>query len=321
MELELLLLVLGLLLILMAVGTPISLALAGAGAVGLLALEGPVNVTNTLGGIPFASTARYSLILIPSFILMGIAASRGGIVDSLFTFAQRIVGRLPGGLAAAASLGAVMFGGISGASVADAATIGRISINEMAQRGYDRQFAAAVVAAGGTAAILIPPSITLVIYGTLSGESIGKLLLAGIGPGVLTAVVEISLIVYLCHKHGYGKVSISEESVIAGSGGAATLVQDRTESSLATAVGVIVSGVLMVTVVGGIYTGFFTATEAGAVGAIAALVLIPVHAVATKKGSWRTLSGFVRETYVSSIRESAGLTSSIFLIIVGGTPF
>jgi tripartite ATP-independent transporter DctM subunit len=144
------------------------------------------------------------------FILMGLLVSHAGMIDGIFNLVQRLTRRLPGGLGIATILAATFFGGISGSSVADAATIGRVSIGEMSKRGYDKAYAAALVAAAGTVDILIPPSVALVMYGIVSGTSIGALLLAGIVPGLLTAGVYMVLIVVMAKSGKPGRGGVGE---------------------------------------------------------------------------------------------------------------
>src|SRR5690606_21925724 len=192
---------LGILFLLFAAEVPVAFALGIAGLAGMIQLGGMWSALSSLAAIPYNTSASYTLTVVPMFILMGLLASHSGMIDGIFNVAQRITRRIPGGLGVATVIAATFFGGISGSSVADAATIGRVSIGEMSKRGYDRAYAAALVAAAGTVDILIPPSVALVMYGIVSGASIGALLLAGILPGLLTALCYTILIMFLSRRH------------------------------------------------------------------------------------------------------------------------
>lgn len=311
--------VLLLLVTLIVIEVPIAFALGGAGATGLLILGGVDNAGNWLASLPYASSAAYSLTIVPMFILMGLFAGRSGLLDEAFGIAYRMLRWLPGGLAAASSLAAVFFGGISGSSVADAATIGRLAIPEMTKRGYDRAFAAAVVAAGGTAAMLIPPSIILVIYGILTGESIGQMLLAGLIPGALTAVVEITVIVLVARRY------ITPMPTIAGVDGESFTTATRKRVRKGRTVrqwryfGPFLALLLMFTVLGGIYSGVFTPTEAGAAGAAASALGSILYVLRCKWEGTATVT--LREVLIGSFREAGGLTATVFALVIGGTIF
>ncbi|HGG65926.1 MAG TPA: TRAP transporter large permease subunit, partial [Rhodobacteraceae bacterium] len=146
---------------------------------------------------PYSKTAHQALSLIPTFILIGYLAYYAGLTKALFEAAKRWVGWLPGGMAVATVFATAGFAAVSGASVATSAVFARIAIPEMLKVGYDKRFAAGVVAAGGTLASLIPPSAILVIYAIIVEQDVGKLLLAGFIPGAVSAVIYGALIVGL----------------------------------------------------------------------------------------------------------------------------
>lgn len=359
----------------LAAEVPVAFALLTSGALGLYLLGGWAPTDGVLGALPFTTTSTYELVLIPMFILMGVLVSETGIAEEIYGTANRLVGRLPGGLAMAALVACALFGGISGSSAADVATIGRITLREMRRHGYSVAFAAAVVAAGGTVAILIPPSIVMVIYGILTQESIGKLLLAGLVPGILSSAAMM-LTAYLLVRRGLAgahaddlavptpslsdlpggpseggqSVPLEPGAVLSGGHGigAPALARPRISlirmanravtnvmpSASAGAVrashgglrlrvgrvsGVLYAGVLFAVVMGGIYTGVFTATEAGAVGAFAALIL--------GLGKWYLDRARQPRRYgflgvvVSGLSETAVVTGMIFAILVGGAIF
>jgi len=151
--------------------------------------------TKTAGQVPHSKIASQALSLIPTFILIGYLAYYAGLTKALFEAAKRWVGWLPGGLAVSTVFATAGFAAVSGASVATSAVFARIAIPEMLEQGYDKRFAAGVVAAGGTLASLIPPSAILVIYAIIVEQDVGKLLLAGFIPGMFSAVVYAMLIV------------------------------------------------------------------------------------------------------------------------------
>src|SRR3546814_2461118 len=165
---------------------------------GIAAIRGWVASFSIAGDIPYTFTASWSLTAIPMFIFMGALASNGGLIVSLFRVGKRWLAFLPGGLAVASNFASAGFAAASGSSMATAASMGRIAVPEMRLAGYDPKLATAVVAASGTLGSLIPPSVLMVIYGWLTQQSIGKLLLAGLVPGLLTAAVYTLLIITRC---------------------------------------------------------------------------------------------------------------------------
>jgi tripartite ATP-independent transporter DctM subunit len=241
------------------------------------------------------------------FVLMGLLVSHSGMIDGIFNLAQRLTRRMPGGLGVATVIAATFFGGISGSSVADCATIGRVSIGEMSKRGYDKAYAAAIVAAAGTVDILIPPSVALVMYGIVTGASIGALLLAGLLPGLLTAVMYIALIMFLSDSSSHRAVLLDDKT---------GLETSNTEAQREF-FGVVGGGLLFVVVIGGIYSGVFTATEAGALGAFASLVLSILFVCIWHSG--RTAA--IRALIIGSFGETGALTAMIFALILGATIF
>ncbi|HTV71227.1 MAG TPA: TRAP transporter large permease [Rhizobiaceae bacterium] len=301
---------LAILFLLFAAEVPVAFALGIAGLVGMAQLNGVWGALNSLSAIPYNTTASYTLTVVPMFILMGLLVSHSGMIDGIFNVAQRLTRRVPGGLGVATVLAATFFGGISGSSVADAATIGRVSIGEMAKRGYDKAYAAAIVAAAGTVDILIPPSVALVMYGIVSGASIGALLLAGILPGLLTAFIYALLIIFTSNRpknRAKPEQAVSEPIEVPSRGFSAREV-----------FGVLGGMVLFLVVIGGIYSGAVTATEAGALGTFASLILsILFVMVWNKSGKWPA----VRHLLVEAFGETGAMTAMIFALIVGATIF
>ncbi|WP_114905351.1 TRAP transporter large permease [Ornithinimicrobium murale] len=303
---------------LLALRVPVALCLAAAGTLGIILVSGLDVAISTLASIPFSSTVVYSLTVVPMFVLMGLLVSNSGMLDGLFDVAERATRRLPGGLGVGTVGAAAFLGGISGSSAADAAAIGRVAIGEMSKRGYDRASAAAIVAAANTVAVLIPPSVVIVIFGITTAQPIGPLLLAGIVPGILTAVAYALLIMYMARRKSRRArveppepMSIelrSQQPVLAGQ-----------STPLQRIYAVLGGGLLFTVVVGGLYIGLFTATEAAAVGAFAGLLIGSIYMGITTASEGR-LSSMLRAGRLS-VREGVALTSMVFALIIGASIF
>lgn len=297
---------------LLACAVPVGFSLGLSGGLGLYMVRGSDAATATLGSVPFSTAASFELTAIPMFMLMGIVVSHSGMLDSLFILAQRLTRRLPGGLAISAVGGATVFGGISGSSAADAATIGRVSIEQMSSRGYDKPYAAAVVASAATVDILIPPSIVLVVFGIVTSQSVGTLLLAGVVPGLLTALVY-GVVIYLLARSGGPEVG-GRSRADATSGDAVEVA--RTPAA-ETWYSVAAAGTIFLVVVGGIYSGWVTATESAAFGAAASVILSIAFLVIFRRGVERRVIRAVRD----SLSEAASLTAMVLLLVIGASIF
>ncbi|NLO80555.1 MAG: TRAP transporter large permease [Xanthomonadaceae bacterium] len=252
---------------LMAAGVPVFAALGLAGLVGIAATEGFGYALSQLESFSYYQTASYLLTVVPLFILLGNFAHHAGVGRSLFDIARRWVGHWPGGLAMASILTSAGFSATSGSSVATAATVGSMALPEMKKAGYDRRLSAGAVAAGGVLGVLIPPSVLLVFYAALTEVSAGKMLIAGILPGLLTTAVFLTGIWLLTlRRPELGRTT-------AKASWAERLVSLKGAWQL---------GLLMLVVLGGIYTGWVTPTEAAAVGAAMALLLLLAAPVGRK---------------------------------------
>jgi C4-dicarboxylate transporter, DctM subunit len=310
------------LLVLLVSGVPVAFALATAGIIGIVISRGSNVAASTIGTLPYGSTARFTLIVIPMFILMGLLASYARVAEDTFRISNRLLRRLPGGLALASIAACAGFGAVSGSSVATAATVGRLSVTEMRKHGYDTAFAAGVVGAAGTLGVLIPPSIILVLYGIITGESIRLLLTAGIIPGLLSAVIYGAVVIWRAKRSD--KIFQSPVSVAADGTQAANPSSGApTDQDFGPAIGdedrkgyggLVKIAILFTIVMGGIYFGIFTATEAAAMGAAAALLMLlfDVFRVGPAK--------LVRNLF-DSLAETASVTSFIFMILVGASIF
>lgn len=343
MTLEILLLIVfGAFLALVLLEVPIALAIGASGFLGIVLLNGSITAAQVLATMPFSGTAKYGLFVIPMYILLGTLIANAGIGAGIYRAANRFVRRLPGGLAATAVIATSLFSGISGSSAADVATFGRISVNEMTKFGYSRAYAAAVVAAAGAFAALIPPSIALVLYAIIAEVSVGAMIIAGVVPGILSAVVlSLFVIVNAALKRPgtFANTAVATSSVATQGGqasarhGSTTLLeptrddhdrmldalQDKlvlaqeTGTGRRDAMAVLYAAIIFLIVIGGLYAGIFTATESGAIGAFAALVI----ALVAKKSREMPL----RQLIVQSLKETASVTSMIFLLLIGGAIF
>lgn len=282
-------------LVLVIAGLPVGLTLMGAGALGYTLLSGPTQALTQVGLVLWDNGTNFVLVAVPLFILMGQLIFRTGLADHLFTLAQRLVGGLPGGLGVSTVVASSAFGAVTGSSVAAVATMGNIAVPEMIKRGYSESLATGTVASAATLAILIPPSIPLVIYGVWSETSIGALFMAGIVPGLLLALF-FAIAVMLQRRHYPAR-----GAALAATKPAASL-RDELHGALAVAL-------LFVVVIGGIYIGAFTPTEASGVGVVGVVLI----AVGTGRFQWQGLRLALQET----VRTSA----SIFLVLMGGVVF
>ena len=240
-------------LVLMAIRMPIAVAMFVPGAVGYGLLSGWTPLLNHLKGAVFGRFSVYDLSVIPLFMLMGALATQGGLSKSLFDFANALLGRFRGGMAMAAVLACAAFGSISGSSVATTATIAQVALPEMRRLRYSGRLATAALATGGTLGILLPPSVTLMIYAVLTEQNISKLFLAAYVPGLLAAagyIMAIALYVRWKPEHAPA---------------VAPRIPGEVRSS---AVGVLPVLAVFVVVFGGIYGGYFTPTEGASIGAI-----------------------------------------------------
>lgn len=290
------LLMTGVLLVLVVLGMRVAFAAAFTGMVGLIVLfsmkmgfeRGFFVALKMAGTIPHSKSVTYALSVLPTFILIGFLAFYAGFTKQLFEAAKRWLGWLPGGMAVGTVFSTAGFAAVSGASVATAAVFARVAIPEMLNAGYSKRLSAAVVAAGGTLASLIPPSAILVIYAILVEQSVGKLLIAGFLPGVFSALIYVVIIVGVSAWRG-------DAPAVTG-----FTWKERFES---------VPGTLpIIAVVAIIFSSFFfglaTPTEAGSLGAFVVLV------VAFAKGM-RTRQLF------QALHETAKLTVMIFTLIWG----
>jgi tripartite ATP-independent transporter DctM subunit len=276
-------------------GVPIAFALGLAGIAGIFLLSGDVTVVlRILGTTPFGVTAEYVLTTIPMFILMAYFAASGGLARDLYTAGAHWLSGVRGGLAIATVFACGIFGAMSGARLAAAAVMSGIAMPEMRRHGYSEELAAGSIGIGSTLDILIPPSVGMVIYGITTQTSIGKLLIAGVVPGILLAMLLIAAImvwVRVRPAHAPASYAVPARERWASLG--------RIWPSL----------LLILLVVALLYTGVATPTEVGAVGAFLAGVI----GVAFGRLTWRGA--------VEAVRQTIKTTALIFMILIGATVF
>jgi C4-dicarboxylate transporter, DctM subunit len=276
-------------------GVPIAFSLAVAGIVGIYLHSGDWNVVvKILGTTPFSTVADYALTTIPMFILMAYFAAHGGLARDLYTAGAHWLSQIRGGLAIATVFACGLFGAMSGASLAAAAVMSRIAMPQMRRRGYSEELAAGAIGIGATLDILIPPSVGMVIYGITTQTSIGKLLVAGVVPGIIVGVFLILAILV------WVRVSPShapETYVVSASERWASL--KHIWSSL----------VLIVLVIALMYMGVATPTEVGALGAFLSAAI----GIALRRLTWASA--------VEAARQTIKTSAMIFMILIGATIF
>lgn len=280
--------------VLMASGINVGIAMAVSGFLGLFYIMGLSQALSILGAAPYRTAAAYTMSVIPLFVLMGNLSFYAGVSDDLYKTTYKLFGHLPGGLAMATTMGCAGFAATCGSSVATAVTMGSIAIPEMKKYKYAPSLAAGSLAAGGTLGILIPPSIGFIIYSMLTDESIGKLFIAGIFPGILLTLLFVMTIY----------VNVRRNLKLGPPGPRFSL-----REKMAAFKGIWSALSLFVLVIGGLYGGVFTPTEAGGIGAFGAFLLI----AARRKLTLRNLTNVLMET--------GKITAMCYIILTGANVF
>jgi C4-dicarboxylate transporter DctM subunit len=283
--------ILGGLLGLLALRIPVAFALGGLGIILLLA--GGFSPLMVPSGLQ-ASTQNFILLSVPMFLMMSNILLKGGVGRDLFEAVQAWVGHWPGGLAIATILSCALFAAISGSSVACAATIGTVAIPEMVRRGYPPRFVYGLLAAGGTLGILIPPSIPMIVYGFITEESVTKLFIAGIGPGILMCLLFAAYSVFFALRHR--EIPRGERLPIA----------DRWKATVRALPAIAVAVFIFVV----IYSGAATPTEAAAVGFAFS---VAITTIILRTMTW--------EKFTEAVREAAVTTVAILLIVAAAKVF
>lgn len=288
---------LGAVLTLIALRTPIGVALAVVSFCGFWWLKSLHVALGQLREIPYYFAANWDLSAIPMFLLMGAIVYVSGIASALFKAARLWLSALPGGLAVAANVASAGFAAGCGSSVAAAAAMGRLAIPEMMKAGYDKGLASGVVASAGTIAALIPPSILMVLYGIFAETSIVDLLIAGIVPGLMTGGAYTAMIVVRCWRNPALAPRVGYEG--------ADLRRERWRALAE----IWPLFVLVLGVIGGLYSGTVTPTEAGAAGAVLALAIAVLQGRMTLGKLWE------------AVRDAVMTTAQIFFVGVGALMF
>ncbi|MBT0568840.1 TRAP transporter large permease [Curvibacter sp. CHRR-16] len=280
----------GAMLLLMTVRVPIAVAMFVPGAVGYWMLSGWYPLLSHLKGAVYARVSVYDLSVIPLFMLMGGLAVQGGMAKALFDFANAVLGRFRGGMAMAGVLACAAFGSISGSTVATTATIAQVAYPQMRRIGYSGRLATAALATGGTMGVLLPPSVTLMVYAILTEQNITKMFLAAYVPALLAAIGYLIAIAVVVRMH-------PEQAPAAKTASASEVLQAGLR------VWPIVA--IFAVVFGGIYGGLFTATEGAAIGVVLTLGITLVRGEIN------------REKMVAAVRTTAQTSGMIFLIFIG----
>jgi tripartite ATP-independent transporter DctM subunit len=272
----------------------IGVAMSVFGLIGIYLVSGGKGALMVAGMEPFTQVSAYSFTCIPMFVLMGGIVSNTGLGSDMFDFIAKLIGHVKGGMALASIVACGIFSACSGSCVATAATMGRLAYPEMKRYGYDTRLATAALACGGTLGFMIPPSIPFILYGMLTGVSIGSLFMAGILPGVVNIICYVIATRITC--------GINPEL---GPAGPRYSNRERFKSAKGTWPIILI----MVIVLGGIYAGICTSTEAGAIGAAGAMII----AFCLRKLNWNTLK--------NSVLQAVSTTGMFIVMMVGSFIF
>lgn len=283
------------LLALIGIRIPIGAAMGGTAFVGIWAMMGWKPAVGIVKAVPFHLIGDWNLSAIPMFLFMGFIAVEAGLTRGLFGAARVLLSWMPGGLASSTTVASALFASASGSSVATAAAFSRIAVPEMLNAGYNRGLATGSVAAAGTLGALIPPSILMIVFGMLLDTPIKTLFIAGIIPGILTAIMFLILITVRCYFNPSLapkiEINVTKEEKWA-------LIKDSWPLP-----------VLILGIMGGIFAGIVTATEAGAAGAFLAFVLALIRK--------RLTFDIVKKSLI----DTAAGTAEIFMVMLGAALF
>lgn len=287
----------------LALGIPIGFAMSSVAIAGMYLVVGPTFLLSTLQSMPYHVASEYTFVVIPMFVLMGGISSRAGIISDLYTAANRMTSGFKGGLFTATLSASAGFAAVSGSTLVSASVFSKMVLPEMKRYGYNIGVSAGCVAAAGTLAAMIPPSISMVLYAILTDQSIGALLIAGVLPGLFTlAAFAIGLRVLLVFRPEWAPDNPVSYSL-----------KEKVKS-----LGLIWSSALLaVLIIGGIYTGIFPPSAAGAVGAAGALLIALARRRLTLRGFGESLTEAVQISAVIFIIIIAGLLLSRFLLVSG----
>jgi len=283
-----------LVILLLILGTPVFASLGITGLIGVILIDGLDAALLQLRTFPYVNTASYLLVVIPLFIIMGNFAYSSGMTRDFYNVGHKWLSRLPGGVGITTIAASGLFAACSGSSVATAATMGTVAVPEMERLGYDSKLACGVVAAGGTLGVMIPPSVLLVFYAVITEVSAGHMLIAGIIPGIVSVSIFMAGILFMAWRDP--SLAPSPEKV-------------TWRERLVSLKGLWSMILLFVVVIGGIYIGWFTPTEAAAVGATMTFTLMLLG----KRREGGRLWPMIIDCFTSTLRT----TAMVFIVIIG----
>ncbi|RDC75229.1 TRAP transporter large permease [Rhodovulum sp. 12E13] len=289
------LIVAAMLVFMLVCGVNIGVGLGLSGFTGILLSINDRAALAQVATVPFSTTNSFTLAVIPLFILMGALATQAGLTTDLYRAAYNWMGKVRGGLAMATTLASAAFGAACGSTIVNAAVFTKMAMPEMTKFGYDKRLSAGCIAASGTLASLIPPSILMIVYAVITEQSVARLLVAGLLPGLLSAGVYL-LGIYLIAVRYPHLAPVPD----------VTITRREKWESLKGVWGITF---LFVLVIGGIYLGFFVPTYAGAIGAFGAFLIVLAK---------RRLN---RATLIETFKDAGITTSTIFIIVIGGIIF
>ena len=286
------------LLVLIYLGMPIGIGMLTVSFLGVAAIRGDVVSLRMMGQVANDSLREYLFAVVPLFVLMGLLVTVSKVGKDTFDVFQQLLGRVTAGLGIATVFANAVFAAITGISIASATVFSRVAVPEMIRHGYTRKFATGVVAGSSVLGMLIPPSLLMIVYAVLAEESVGRMFLAGIGPGILLAIAFSVTIVLLARFRNDFVFDAAD-----------TGPADERMSGLAIATKSVPILMLMLVVLGGLYGGFLNPTEAGAAGALGALVIALKRRSLDARSFWRLLL------------EAGQITVSVLFLILAATFF
>ncbi len=286
------------LLVLIYLGLPIGIGMLTVSFGGIMMIRGDAVAMRMLGAVANDSLREYLFAVVPLFVLMGLLVTVSNVGKDTFDVFQKLLRRITAGLGVATVFANAVFASITGISIASATVFSRVAVPEMTRHGYSKKFATGIVAGSSVLGMLIPPSLLMIVYAVLAEESVGRMFLAGIGPGILLALIFSATIMLLARFRGSFVFDNTHDTASYADFTALQMVRK--------AVPILV---LMIVVLGGLYGGFLNPTEAGAAGAFGALVIAIVRRSLTRQSFWKILV------------ETGQITVSVLFLILAATLF
>ena len=281
--------------VLLAMRLPVSFVMLALGMGGIAYIKGLEAALGMAASIVYGTFANYALVVVPLFTWMGFIGFHSGISSHLYDAAYKLVGRLKGGLAMATTMACAAFGAICGSTTATSATFATLALPEMRKRGYDLSLATANIAASGILGVLIPPSVIFIVYASITAESVAKLFIAGIFPGILLAALFMAATYMVVARHPEkappGPSFPWKERILAIAKGGLEVI------------------IIFAAVIGGLLFGLFTGTEAGSVGCFATLVVVLARRALTWKG------------FVGSLKDTVRTSTMVMLLVAGAAVY